>query len=595
MTNFIKGGGSKFMYLGCLASSVILLVGITSVANAQVVDSSTPIVATSTIVKTTEFKSDAYKAIVKIKTYNLDDYFNLSEVSEGSGIIINSNGLILTNDHVVSQEDSFDGSDQPMAYQVCLTNDISQEPDCLYTAKIVSKNKDEDIALLQIQPVPKVSEMISFPFLELNQADYTQVNDEVMALGFPGIGGDSITTTKGIISGKSDKYGKQWIKTDAVVSFGNSGGAAIDKYGKVIGITSQAHSDLAGSIGYIINIASIKGWLSDHSGDVPQSNGLEDRINALTRKQKILTTSNKFISLYPPFEIMKPSGWSFDHNSENSVDIYDKGDEDGGDVRIVSYKGAHILNLNEAATRMKFSISADSYKEQAVKINGLIGKKFIISNSGNITNYYVFTDKEYFVSISYDYGKGEKDKKIVDSIINSFKVTSTSQPFIEIHKAIVNNTKIKISTDKNWTILQTNNKAVPLKIYNKNMVGVEVTVSLIKTDSNTASFNNEAFLNNKKQEISGANKYSSMTDIKIELVKADPHFKASKNLVDVMRLKQNIRKVAANKIVTFETSYIKKIGDKYFDVTLDYLGSDKKNADKAELEFNKFLNSISIK
>ena len=170
---------------------------------------------------------NAYKAVALIKSFSSVDGENLYQYASGSGIIISSNGVILTNYHVVTLEDEFDEGEYQSVYQICLSTQIDKEPDCHYVAKLIAKNKDQDLALLKIEPISGLSTQTSFEYLSLATTDNTKVNDTVIVMGYPAIGGDTITITKGIVSGKDEKFNNKWIKTDAVLSFGSSGGAAL--------------------------------------------------------------------------------------------------------------------------------------------------------------------------------------------------------------------------------------------------------------------------------------------------------------------------------------------------------------------------------
>src|SRR3989344_4613374 len=94
-----------------------------------------------------------YQAIVKINTYVLDKYSNLSLAGSGSGIIIDPAGLVLTNYHVTTEEEEFDDSLRETSYQICLTIDPDQGADCSYMGRMVSRNKDLDVAILKLMPI----------------------------------------------------------------------------------------------------------------------------------------------------------------------------------------------------------------------------------------------------------------------------------------------------------------------------------------------------------------------------------------------------------------------------------------------------------
>ena len=66
--------------------------------------------------------------------------------------------------------------------------------------------------------------------------------DEVYTVGFPKAGGSTVTITRGLVSGKEEL--EDWIKTDAQVTHGNSGGAAVDKSGRLVGVPTKVRPDI---------------------------------------------------------------------------------------------------------------------------------------------------------------------------------------------------------------------------------------------------------------------------------------------------------------------------------------------------------------
>ena len=150
--------------------------------------------------------------------------------SLGSGVILSTNGYILTNYHVVTQ----DGEDKPVdRINVSLHGDDSTR----YKAKIVGSDRWTDLAIIKIdsdQPLKAA---------QFGDSDAMRVGDWVLAIGSP-FGLDS-TVTAGIVSAKGrDIEGgvqgqfKRFIQTDAAINPGNSGGPLVNMAGQVIGINT---------------------------------------------------------------------------------------------------------------------------------------------------------------------------------------------------------------------------------------------------------------------------------------------------------------------------------------------------------------------
>jgi S1-C subfamily serine protease len=154
----------------------------------------------------------------------------------GSGFVINSNGTILTNWHVVENE-------------VKVT--VSFEHSKTVEAHVVGKNPSQDLAVLQIP-----TEGLSLHPLPLGNSSAAQVGDPVLAIGNPF--GLSRTLTTGVISALQRQITApngftidNVLQTDAPINPGNSGGPLLNAQGQVIGITSQIETGGSGSDGNI--------------------------------------------------------------------------------------------------------------------------------------------------------------------------------------------------------------------------------------------------------------------------------------------------------------------------------------------------------
>jgi serine protease Do len=155
----------------------------------------------------------------------------------GSGVIVDRNGYILTNNHVVDKADRI---------RVKLAGD---PPGVLYDAKVVGVDKDTDIAVIKIDPKGK-----ELPAAKLGNSDQAQVGDWVLAIGSPF--GLEATVTAGIVSykgrgipGDSSHQFQQFIQTDAAINPGNSGGPLVDMNGNVIGINTAIYTESMGYMG----------------------------------------------------------------------------------------------------------------------------------------------------------------------------------------------------------------------------------------------------------------------------------------------------------------------------------------------------------
>jgi S1-C subfamily serine protease len=169
----------------------------------------------------------------------------------GSGFIVNGNGEILTNNHVVS------GSQR---VEVMLPDQSK------YPATILARDPPNDLALIKIQPKK------SLRYLPLGDSDRIQVGQKVLAIGQPlGLEG---TLTTGIVSSLGRTIGSEngrelegMIQTDAAINQGNSGGPLLDSSGNVIGINTAIFSSNGGGsigIGFAMPINRAKAMLDSY-------------------------------------------------------------------------------------------------------------------------------------------------------------------------------------------------------------------------------------------------------------------------------------------------------------------------------------------
>ncbi|HEX5834581.1 MAG TPA: DegQ family serine endoprotease [Pyrinomonadaceae bacterium] len=149
----------------------------------------------------------------------------------GSGVIISTDGYILTNHHVV---------DGALEIRVELTDNRN------FTARVIGSDPPSDLAVLKIDAK-------DLPTVSLGDSDKVRVGDPVLALGNPmGIGQtvtSGIVSAKGRSTGLSDGSFEDFLQTDAAINRGNSGGALVNTTGELIGINSQILSPSGGNIG----------------------------------------------------------------------------------------------------------------------------------------------------------------------------------------------------------------------------------------------------------------------------------------------------------------------------------------------------------
>ena len=179
-------------------------------------------------------------SIVEVWTYNSSTRQDSELVGKGSGIIISEDGYIITNAHVVSD----------VAYKVVLEDETE------YPAELIGSDSKTDLAVLKIRATGLNAAV-------LGDSGETYVGESVVAIGNPA--GLTNSVTKGIVSAigreiraDNNSFRMECIQTDAAISPGNSGGALVNMYGQVIGITSSKYaSQISGvyeGLGFAITI-----------------------------------------------------------------------------------------------------------------------------------------------------------------------------------------------------------------------------------------------------------------------------------------------------------------------------------------------------
>ena len=200
----------------------------------------------------------------------------------GSGFIIDADGYVVTNDHVI------EGAE---------TIEVTLNDGRRYEATVIGTDAKTDLALLKIEADGPL------PFVSFGDTDATRIGDLVIAVGNPfGLGG---TVTAGIVSARGRDLGAgpfdDYLQVDASINQGNSGGPLFNIKGEVIGVNSAIFSPNGGSVGIGFAIpASLakpvvtqiedhgevrRGWLGVHiqsvTDDIAKSLGMELAVGAL--------------------------------------------------------------------------------------------------------------------------------------------------------------------------------------------------------------------------------------------------------------------------------------------------------------------------
>ncbi len=167
----------------------------------------------------------------------------------GSGVIITSDGYIITNNHVIENAENVE---------------VKLNDNRIYTAKVVGRDPSTDVALLKV-------EAENLPFIRYGDSDQLKLGEWVLAVGNPF--NLTSTVTAGIVSAKGRSLGildadnrvESFIQTDAALNMGNSGGALVNTKGMLVGITSAILSPSGAYAGnsFAIPVNIVKKIVSD--------------------------------------------------------------------------------------------------------------------------------------------------------------------------------------------------------------------------------------------------------------------------------------------------------------------------------------------
>ena len=177
------------------------------------------------------------RSVVQLIAVDADD----NGLWAGSGTIISADGLILTNAHVVANSTT-NGYE---AIVVAITDSADSAPTATYRADVVAFDPGLDLAVVKVSTdldgnAVAVSDL---PFLPIGDSDAVGLGDHLRIFGYPSIGGDTITFTEGSVSGFTSEAGiadRAWVKTDATIAGGNSGGTAVNDAGELVAVPTRA-------------------------------------------------------------------------------------------------------------------------------------------------------------------------------------------------------------------------------------------------------------------------------------------------------------------------------------------------------------------
>lgn len=191
--------------------------------------------------------SAVFQQVLKLYAYETDSVFGTIEYNwYGSAVLVAKN-KILTNAHVVLDEDG-----NPLKhFEYCVSQSSTVKPVCGTAAKLLYYDQEIDLALLELE------KDLSIAPVQLSTTSQLAIWDKITVYGYPANGGGTVTMTQGVIGGFSEPF----YKIDANLDGWNSGGWGFDSAGKLVGIPTFV-SEWYTTLGYIVPINKVRDFLA---------------------------------------------------------------------------------------------------------------------------------------------------------------------------------------------------------------------------------------------------------------------------------------------------------------------------------------------
>ncbi len=241
-------------------------------------------------------------------------------MSFGSGSLISPTGHVLTNYHVV-----FDAGEQAPfeTFEIAITFDLHKRPVRRFTARLAAYDRALDLAILRLNPTDTLGhDLPPLRYLNWDASVAPKQGQEIHVLGYPASGGETLTVSRGQISGFDRLNEYPCFKTDTDIDMGSSGGTVLDTRKRLVGVPVFLRS-FAENVGYILDIRAARPWIAAHLADAPTADTVAEA--RLTTELAAFSRANDErvyrTQAYPRLELRLPQGWRFEEIGEDGLVI----------------------------------------------------------------------------------------------------------------------------------------------------------------------------------------------------------------------------------------------------------------------------------
>jgi V8-like Glu-specific endopeptidase len=357
-------------------------------------------------------------------SYRLTKADDLNQANSASATIISPEGLLLTNSHVV-----LDGLDKPYdVFGICLSFDANEEPACEYSAFLLGYDKRLDLALLKMAVTNNRGGLIGqLPYYNYEFNGEVKIGQTLDIFGYPGIGGKTLTQTRGQVSGYEEQNQVNYFKTDADISGGNSGGAALDENGNFVGVPTYVVSSYE-NLGYVLDIKQAKSFIDENKDNQPEVNSVA--LDILKVKLNLLNDAkdNGYYEhpYYPRFSLTAPTGWEWDNIEKANLELLYRSNEGDKNITITldtkPFKvGQPYIDETLRLARL-YTEYVSNYQEEKAVFAGVPATLLTFSAYDEKTYSYVIPYGSTLIVINYRVGldRVEDDLAKFDEVLKTF-------------------------------------------------------------------------------------------------------------------------------------------------------------------------------